>query len=74
MINFCSTYCNEVPKPSIMLLNLHFKNCSTYLSVLLNNVYKAIQGMSGKPYPYNLQTCIPKTRMSILSYHSESSR
>lgn len=74
MINFCSTYCNEVPKPSIMLLNLHLKKCSTYHSVLFNIVYKAIQGMSGKPYTYNLQTCIPKTRMSILYYHSESSR
>lgn len=64
MMNFCS-HCHEVPKPSIMLLNFHLKKCSTYLPVLFNIVYKAIQDMNRKLCSYILQTHSPQARMSV---------
>lgn len=60
MINFCSTYCNEVPKPSIMLLNLHFKNVLLiilFYSILSIKLFKL---WVGNPTPTIFKLVSPK--------------
>ena len=74
MINLCCTYCREIPRPSVMMLHFHFLKCIIYLFVLLNIVYKAIQGMNGKLYFYILALVAAELEyLSIWHCNSECS-